>query len=247
MAKKTTMREKIRAAKREHDVRPKGGHDKPAPVEAPPVEGRPGYRNHFPKGKTGGRSRKVSKNHEMDIARRELLVAQHYLRGLTQMEVVAELAKAGIAASQPTVSKDIDRIMDRWSRECVSDFERQRLKEVQGLNHLEAFAWEELEFSRQRTVKVKPKPGETEESQEVRKETIRVQASVQWHEQIRKVKEDRVKLLGLVKLPDVKNMNTVNIVDPNFWSSMTEPPSGEDPIEAKIESVRMLSTKEDKS
>lgn len=191
---------------------------------------RPGYRNHNPKRAKGGR------NDELIVLDRQRQVAECYLKGMTQMEVVEELGRRGIAVSQPTVSNDLRDIFSRWEVECVTEFEKARLREIEGINQLEAFAWQELEFSRVRRVKIQPPRGAKD--QEVKIVEERQLASTEWHEQIKKCKELRIKLLGLIKTETVNN-NSVNIVDPGFWAKMTEPPREEDPVEALIAGVRV--------
>lgn len=192
---------------------------------------KPKYRNH------NGKPPKNGRNDKLLVLERQQQVAELYLRRYTQHQIVEELAKRGVAASQPTVCQDIKAIFTRWEAECITDADKARLNEIMAVNKLEAFAHEELEFSRIRRIVIQPKKGDKDQTVRVIEE--RQEASIKWHERIEACIEMRSKLLGLVKNVTTNNA-TVNIVDAGFWAAMTEPPKGEDPIEAKIESVKML-------
>lgn len=133
------------------------------------------------KAKTGNRNPKLTATSKVDleaIVRRQSIVADLHRRCHTQYEIKAELARRGIVASQPTISNDIRAMIADFTNRTDAEMEALRAEQIARLHHIKKTAWDEFEFSRQRTIKIKPRKGDPDQEERVIVE--RCEGNIEW-------------------------------------------------------------------
>jgi ParB-like chromosome segregation protein Spo0J len=80
----------------------------------------------------------------MEIAKQDTIISEMYLEGRTQAEIAEAIGK-----SQPTISRAIRRIHERWLASPLVNFNEAKMRELAAIDRVEQAAWEAFEASRE--------------------------------------------------------------------------------------------------
>jgi hypothetical protein len=160
------------------------------------------------------------KREKHEVARgtqRRQLIAEMYLRGMTQPAIAREL---GI--SQPAVSKHLARVRSEWVASAARDYGERVAEELARLDALEATAWEAY---RRSALPLKPggpdRPGDS-----------------RFLDTVFRCREAKLKVLGALKGTAVNVQQTVTVAwDTLLQTAREERAANPDPIAARLRAI----------
>lgn len=199
-------------------------------------------------------------NSDVIIEARRRLVAERYLQGKSQNEIAEECG-----VTQPVISNDLKVIREHWRTQCAEKFDDAKSKELARLDLIECQLWDAWFQSKApaetRIVKLRKAPDVPQkfkgskdaspaaaaaEKLRVIEKNIEVTRRGQVGNptfliQIKEICELRLKVMGAFK----EEKGGVNIFNINWDMLVGKPQDEDDPVEARIASVKQLPPHED--
>lgn len=129
---------------------------------------------------------------DMEIAKQDTIISEMYLNGSTQMEIAEAINK-----SQPTVSRAIKRIHERWLESPLVNFNEAKMRELAAIDRVEQAAWEAWEASREQH-KTRTTTGARDKPSAASLTTKDQNGDAQFLNVVLKCSKQRSDLLGLI-------------------------------------------------
>jgi len=129
---------------------------------------------------------------DLEMAKDDVTISELYLEGKTQ----GEIAKA-IGKSQPTVSRAIQRIHERWLNDPIVNFNEAKMREIAAIDRVEAAAWEAWQMSLSDREETRTEGGRTTASKAMKRKVTQ-SGDASHLNVILKCSRQRADLLGLI-------------------------------------------------
>lgn len=129
---------------------------------------------------------------QLSIAFSKKLVAQYYLQGRTQSDMVEELS-----ISMTTVQKYLRELREEWKVKALYDFSLAKAEQLARIDEVERVAWEGFHKSVNGSVSTTTMKSKGSTSSKMRTKTKPSVSDTKWLDKIQWCVEQRSKILGL--------------------------------------------------
>jgi hypothetical protein len=165
------------------------------------------------------------KRKKIQINRDRVLIAEYYLQGKTQNQIVEILnndTTRGYTLTQAIISRDLKAIQSEWLVKSLTDFNQARANELAKIDALEREYWRGWERSRQSKTVSKSKKEESKRKSKQSAELVKEEqvGDPRFLQGIEQCINRRCQLLGL-DAPKRLSISPQNIHDKIPWGNLT--------------------------